>query len=89
MITEIDICRGIAEGALPSPTPWQNSTYVALRLSGTGVAYRPSGYGSRRHRRAPRAYVGDDNNWAIDEYKGAAYVFRVMIAALHEETETE
>jgi hypothetical protein len=42
MITELDICRGIIEGALPSPTPWPNSSYVALRLSGTGVAYRPS-----------------------------------------------
>jgi hypothetical protein len=42
MITELDICRGLIEGALPSPTPWQNSTYIALRLSGTGVAFRPS-----------------------------------------------
>ncbi len=42
MLTELDICRGIIEGALPSPTDWQNSTYVALRLSGTGVAFRPS-----------------------------------------------
>jgi hypothetical protein len=42
MIIELDICRGIIEGALPSPTPWQNSTYIALRLSGTGVAYRAS-----------------------------------------------
>jgi hypothetical protein len=42
MVTEMDICRGIIEGALPSPTPCQNSTYVALRLSGTGVAFRPS-----------------------------------------------
>jgi hypothetical protein len=42
MITELDICRGIIEGAVASPTPWQNSSYVALRLSGTGVAYRLS-----------------------------------------------
>ena len=42
MITEIAIAQAVAEGTLPSPTPWMNATYVALRLSGTGVAWRAS-----------------------------------------------
>ena len=42
MINELQLVEGIAEGVLASPQEWQNSTYVKLRLSGTGVAYRPS-----------------------------------------------
>lgn len=42
MISELAIVEGIAAGVLPSPQAWQNSTYVKIRLSGTGVAYRPS-----------------------------------------------
>ena len=33
MITEIAIAQAVAEGTLPSPTPWLNAVYVALRLS--------------------------------------------------------
>ena len=39
---ELDIALRVARGALPSPTAWENSAYVNLRISGTGVAYRPS-----------------------------------------------
>ena len=42
MATEFDVARAVAEGVLPSPTRLQNSDYVALRISGTGAAYRPS-----------------------------------------------
>ena len=39
---ELDIARAVAEGVLPSPTIWQNASFVALRLSGTGPAWRAS-----------------------------------------------
>jgi hypothetical protein len=42
MINELAIAEGIASGALPSPTEYLNSTYIKIRLSGTGVAYRPA-----------------------------------------------
>jgi Uncharacterized protein conserved in bacteria (DUF2213) len=42
MATELDVAEAVASGVLPSPTRLQNSDYVALRISGTGAAYRPS-----------------------------------------------
>src|ERR1700730_421640 len=42
MINELQVAERIADGTLPSPQDWQNSTYVKIRISGTGVAYRPS-----------------------------------------------
>jgi hypothetical protein len=41
-LCELDIARAIAEGTLPSPTTWMNVVYVALRISGTGAAWRNS-----------------------------------------------
>jgi hypothetical protein len=42
MVTELDIARAIAEGTLPSPQHIENSYLVALRISGTGCAWRPA-----------------------------------------------
>jgi len=39
---ELQIAQAVAEGVLPSPTVWLNASYVSLRLSGTGVAFRRS-----------------------------------------------
>jgi colicin import membrane protein len=41
-LTELETALAVAYGDLPSPTRLRNSEYVALRLSGTGVAYRAS-----------------------------------------------
>jgi colicin import membrane protein len=42
-MNELDTALAVASGELlPSPTRLRNSEYVALRLSGTGVAYRVS-----------------------------------------------
>ena len=41
MTTELDIARAISARELPSPTPYQNCTLFAVRISGTGVAFRP------------------------------------------------
>jgi colicin import membrane protein len=41
-VTELDTALAVASGASPSPTRLRNSDYVALRLSGTGVAFRAS-----------------------------------------------
>ncbi|MEJ0095426.1 MAG: DUF2213 domain-containing protein [Methylocella sp.] len=41
-MNELDTALSVASGESPSPTRFCNSDYVALRLSGTGVAYRPS-----------------------------------------------
>jgi 8-oxo-dGTP pyrophosphatase MutT (NUDIX family) len=38
--TELDVCRLIRDGALPSPQVFGNSMYFALRVTGTGQAYR-------------------------------------------------
>jgi hypothetical protein len=38
--SELDVARGVAEGRLPSPTSHCGNSYFAMRLSGTGVAYR-------------------------------------------------
>ena len=40
MTTELDIARQIASGELPSPQSFGASWYWAIRISGTGVAYR-------------------------------------------------
>src|ERR1700731_3628014 len=37
---ELQIARQIADGTLPSPQKFGNSFYWALRISGTGVAWR-------------------------------------------------
>jgi hypothetical protein len=37
---ELDVAMGVAEGVLPSPTTWFNCDYVAVRVSGVGVAWR-------------------------------------------------
>ena len=39
-MTELDIARAIAAGTLPSPTQYFNAQYFALRITGTGVAFR-------------------------------------------------
>jgi len=58
MVTEFDIARSIAAGSLPSPTEFMGSTFFAVRVSGTGVAWRPSigefGY------RDPRIWLGPE-----------------------------
>jgi hypothetical protein len=41
-INELSVAQAVAEGVLPSPTVWLNASYVSLRLSGTGVAFRRS-----------------------------------------------
>jgi hypothetical protein len=38
---ELDVARGIAGGELRSPQKFQNVWLFDLRISGTGVAYRP------------------------------------------------
>lgn len=38
--TELDVCRLIRDGALPSPQVFGNSLYFALRITGTGQAFR-------------------------------------------------
>ena len=38
--TELDVARLIRDGALPSPQVFGNSLYIALRITGTGQAYR-------------------------------------------------
>jgi colicin import membrane protein len=40
MLTELDLAQRLAEGALPSPQRIENSYLVALRVSGTGCAWR-------------------------------------------------
>jgi colicin import membrane protein len=42
VVTELDVAKGVRDGVLASPTPFGNSQYVALRVSGTGCAYRAS-----------------------------------------------
>jgi hypothetical protein len=42
MINELVVVERIANGDLPSPTEFMNSWYWALRISGTGVAWRAS-----------------------------------------------
>jgi colicin import membrane protein len=41
-MTELDTALAVASGDLPSPTRLRNSDFVALRISGTGCAYRSS-----------------------------------------------
>jgi len=40
-INETTIYKAMAEGELPSPYEWGGSTYVCIRATGVGVAYRP------------------------------------------------
>lgn len=40
--TELDVATAISVGELPSPTRFFGTEYFALRISGTGVAYRPA-----------------------------------------------
>ncbi|MGA2793697.1 MAG: DUF2213 domain-containing protein [Roseiarcus sp.] len=42
VITDSQVARAVFSGVLPSPTQWQASNYVKLRLSGVGVAHRPN-----------------------------------------------
>jgi hypothetical protein len=42
VINELKIAERIADGTLSSPTEFMNSWYWALRISGTGVAWRAS-----------------------------------------------
>jgi colicin import membrane protein len=60
MATEKTVCYAIAEGVLPSPTRFWGSLYVAVRVSGTGVAYRAS-LGEMCYR--------DPDVWLSDEMK--------------------
>lgn len=41
-MNELDVARAIAAGELTSPQPYQNMFLFALRITGTGVAYRPA-----------------------------------------------
>jgi len=41
-MTELEIAEAIARGDLPSPQPLAGSWLIAMRISGTGVAYRQS-----------------------------------------------
>jgi colicin import membrane protein len=41
-VNELETAMAVASGELPSPTTLRGSQYIALRLSGTGVAYRAS-----------------------------------------------
>jgi hypothetical protein len=41
-MTELDVARAMADGRLPSPTEFHNSKFYRVRISGTGVAWRPS-----------------------------------------------
>jgi hypothetical protein len=59
-MNELDTALCVASGELPSPTKLRNSDFVALRLSGTGVAYRAS----------IKEYVfRDPNIWLTDEMR--------------------
>jgi 8-oxo-dGTP pyrophosphatase MutT (NUDIX family) len=40
--TELDVARLMAEGILPSPQPFANMHLLAIRITGTGLAYRSS-----------------------------------------------
>ena len=40
-MNELDIARAIADGRLASPQRYENVTLVAIRITGTGIAYRP------------------------------------------------
>jgi hypothetical protein len=40
VITELDVIAGIRVGVLPSPTRFFNADFFALRISGTGAAWR-------------------------------------------------
>jgi colicin import membrane protein len=42
MINELQVAERIADGTLPSPQKFGNSTYWAIRISGTGAAWRAS-----------------------------------------------
>jgi len=42
MINELQVAERIADGSVPSPQEFGNSTYWAMRISGTGVAWRES-----------------------------------------------
>ncbi|HEX3666182.1 MAG TPA: DUF2213 domain-containing protein [Rhizomicrobium sp.] len=39
-MTELDVARAIAAGTLTSPTEYFNASFFAMRISGTGAAYR-------------------------------------------------
>jgi hypothetical protein len=40
-MTETDVAEAIRDGELASPQPYENSLLVDMRISGTGVSYRP------------------------------------------------
>jgi hypothetical protein len=40
--SEIEVARAVAAGSMPSPSYHCGNAFFALRLSGTGVAYRPA-----------------------------------------------
>jgi hypothetical protein len=40
-MTEMDVAEAIRDGELASPQPFENAVLVDMRISGTGVAYRP------------------------------------------------
>ncbi len=42
MINELQVAERIADGTLPSPQAFGNSTYWAIRISGVGCAWRES-----------------------------------------------
>ncbi len=56
--TELDIARLIRDGDLPSPQPFGGSMYFALRITGTGHAYRSK---DEEHAwRDPSLYLNDE-----------------------------
>ncbi len=55
---ELDIARKMAAGELPSPQQYKNVTLFAIRITGTGTAYRSNG--DEFCYRPPEHYLNDD-----------------------------
>jgi len=68
--TELDVARLIRDGDLPSPQVFGNSMLFALRITGTGQAFR---WASEEQRKANPGYVGefvhrDESIYMNDEF---------------------
>jgi hypothetical protein len=86
-MNETEVAAAIACGALPSPTRFGNSVLVALRVSGTGSATRPS-IGGERVFRDPLIWLSEETRASrTPEVEGSDYVKRVTYSeAGHKET---
>jgi hypothetical protein len=49
-MNELDVARAVATGEMPSPTEYYGSVVFAVRISGTGVAYRGEPHNEFCHR---------------------------------------